>query len=201
MATAEQFVAEAASEVGYQEQKTNRTKFALEADHINGYPWCGTFVVAIARRCGIKLPSESAYTPAMAVSFQRAKRWTQIPHVGDLAFFDFPDSKRRVQHVGIVERVSPEGVTCIEGNTSPGSGGSQDNGGGVYRRLRPLKYVVGFGRPEFTQGDELTSEQDEMLKRINHFVVVEFPRIVEDLRERIGRVEMRAAAIQNEVAD
>jgi hypothetical protein len=154
MPTAQEFLAAAASEIGYVEAKTNRTKFAAEAGHANGLPWCATFVVAIARRVGLKLPSESPYTPYMAGGFKDAGSWYggvyAGPRVGDLAFFDFPDSKNRIQHVGIVESVRGDEVICVEGNTSSGAAGPQDNGGGVYRRIRPLSYVVGFGRPTFT---------------------------------------------------
>ena len=49
-------------------------------------------------------------------------------------------------HIGIVVQVNPDGtIDTIEGNTSPqGSGGSQDNGGGVWQRNRltsSSKYV------------------------------------------------------------
>jgi hypothetical protein len=144
-------LAEATKELGYTEATpgSNRTKFAAEAAHANGQPWCATFVVAMARRVGVKLPSESAYTPTMANAFKPLQR---LPQVGDLAFFNFPgDGKNRIQHVGIVESVDflRAQVTCIEGNTSAGTTGSQDNGGGVYRRTRPFSHVVGFGRPSY----------------------------------------------------
>jgi hypothetical protein len=35
-------------------------------------------------------------------------------------------------------------VVTEEGNTSSGPGGSQDNGGGCFRRVRPLSAVHGF---------------------------------------------------------
>lgn len=125
---------------------SNRTRYAKEAGHLNGQPWCASFVVAVARRAGVKLPSESAYTPTMALAFKKAGLWSTTPHVGAVVFFDFPDSKHRIQHVGIVESFDKRTVTSIEGNTSPGRWGSQDNGGGVYRRTRPIAHAVGFGR-------------------------------------------------------
>lgn len=168
------FVRAAAREVGYTEcsgngcrdhDRRNHTKFAAEAEHLNGYAWCATFVVAIARRLGITLPSESAYTPTMANAFKKAGRWHATPQVGDVPFFDFPDSKRRIQHTGILESWTDTTVTCIEGNTSAGTAGSQDNGGGVYRRTRPRSHVVGFGRPMFSQSeeDDMFSEEDRKL--------------------------------------
>lgn len=159
MTTAQEFIAAARAEIGYTEAPagSNRTKFAALAGHAQAQPWCATFVVAIARRVGLRLPNESAYTPTMANGFKSAQRWayegemTPVCQPGDLAFFDFPgDSKTRIQHVGIVESVNASLVTCIEGNTSSSIAGSQDNGGGVYRRSRPRSHVVGFGRPEFT---------------------------------------------------
>lgn len=148
---------EAAKEIGYTESPpgSNKTKFAQEAGHVNGYAWCATFVVAMARRVGIKLPSESAYTPSMANGFKPLNR---LPQAGDLAFFDFPaDGVNRIQHVGIVESIDFRRgqVTCIEGNTSSGEIGSQSNGGGVYRRTRPFSHVVGFGRPNYPKEVEM----------------------------------------------
>ena len=136
MATVEQYLDEAASELRTTESPpgSNRTEFASEAGHANGQPWCATFLVAIARRVGLALPSESAYTPTMANAFRAAKRWVGTPLAGDIAFFDFPDAKRRIQHVGVVESSTATTVTCIEGNTASGWAGSQDNGGGVWRR-------------------------------------------------------------------
>jgi hypothetical protein len=113
-------------------------------------PWCAMFVSWCLDQVGIK-GFKHAYTPAQADLFRKAGRWTTDPAPGDIAFFDFPDSKKRIQHVGIVESV-PDGktVVCIEGNTSAGAKGSQDNGGGVHRRTRPRSIIVGYGRPPWT---------------------------------------------------
>ena len=155
---------EALREVGYVEEPTNRTKYATEAGHPQGWPWCATFVVAMARRANVQLPNESAYTPMMAQGFKTAGLWSKEPRPGSLAFFNFPDSTERIQHVGIVVSSDPvkQTVLCVEGNTSPGRLGSQVNGGGVWLRTRPLKYVVGFGHlalptpPQHTTGSVLT---------------------------------------------
>lgn len=174
----------AAGELGYTEDPpgTNRTKYADEVGHINGYPWCASFIVWCAHKALVELPSESAYTPSMAVAFQKAGQWASDPQPGDFAFFDFPDSKRRIQHVGIVESSTPTSVTCIEGNTSPGKSGSQDNGGGVYRRTRSKDHVVGYGRPVFEE-DELTDDEREALLTANHFVKVMWPPYADKIDE------------------
>lgn len=138
---------EAVKEIGYTETPVNKTKFAKEAGHANGAPWCATFLVAMARRAHVQLPNESAYTPSMAQGFKNAGLWSNLPVPGSLVFYDFPDSVHRIQHVGVVESVDPVHGTLvsIEGNTSPGVKGSQVNGGGVYRRTRKMTYAVGYG--------------------------------------------------------
>jgi hypothetical protein len=153
MATVEQFLACVRSHIGVTESPpgSNDTPFAARAGHLNGQPWCATFVVACARDAGVKLPSESAYTPTMADGFKHAGRWTpDDPRPGDLAFVDFPDDHTvRIQHVAVVVGVDENRVRTIEGNTSSGEAGSQDNGGGVFERIRSRNIVVGYGRPAF----------------------------------------------------
>lgn len=170
MATISQFLEAAKSEVGYTESPwgSNRTKFAAAAGHADGQPWCLTFLVALANRVGLALPPGiGAYTPTAAKAFQWAGRIVRNDRIkpGDWVFFDFPDSTRRIQHVGVAVRTSGflrwRTVTCVEGNTSPGKAGSQDNGGGVYIRTRPLDHVSFVGRPYYSQDDPL-KEGDEM---------------------------------------
>lgn len=153
MPTAQEFIAAASQFIGVTESPagSNKNPFARLAGHADGQPWCASFVVAVARSVGLKLPSESPYTPTMANAFRPLQR---LPEPGHLAFFNFPgDGVDRIQHVGIVGSVDllSRRVVTIEGNTSPGPGGSQSNGGGVYRRTRPFEHVVGFGRPNFSK--------------------------------------------------
>lgn len=118
--------------------------------------WCADSVVSIMREAGIKLPSESAYTPTMYNGFVGAGTAVMdLAHglqPGDVIFFDFtpPFSSRQIQHVGIFVRyIDGANIETLEGNTSSGEGGSQDNGDGYYRRHRPLKFIVGAGRPPY----------------------------------------------------
>lgn len=152
MATVDTFLSTLRQYVGTKESPagSNRQPFAKRAGHANGFAWCATFVVACAREIGLQLPSESAYTPTMADGFRRAGRWFQQPQPGDLAFLDFPrDSVLRIQHVAVVTDVDGANVRTVEGNTSRGTSGSQDNGGGVWERVRPKGWIVGYGRPAF----------------------------------------------------
>lgn len=156
MTTRQEFLAACASEIGYTESPpgSNKTKFAAEAGHPNGYAWCLTGLDAIAKRTGLVLPAGvagTAYTPSAAGDFKRAGRWTLVPEVGAWAFMDFPDDVRRIQHVAVVEAIHPDGtVTTIEFNTSFDERGSQSNGGAVARRRRRTSLIVGYGLPEYT---------------------------------------------------
>lgn len=154
MATAAQLLAAAAAELGRTEKPpgSNCQPFSKEL----GRPceaWCADFVVACLRRSGVKIPSESAYTPTMFAGFRAAGMSVPIAAIqpGDVVFFDFPDRTTGIQHVAFAETApGPVGVGTIEGNTSSGDAGSQDNGGGVYRRVRPLRYIVAVGRPPYS---------------------------------------------------
>ncbi len=53
-------------------------------------------------------------------------------------------------HVAMVEKRVPGGLQTLEGNTSPGNGGSQAAGGGVWRRTRPDSAVVYVVRPDWS---------------------------------------------------
>lgn len=161
----------ARSHLGYTESPpgSNRTRFAAIAGHPNGYAWCATFTVAVAKEAGVKIPAEvaaTAYTPTAVNAWKKAGRWHVSPEPGDFAYFQF-DGDPQVDHVGIVESVGKNGaVTCIEGNTSPSSVGSQANGGGVYRRSRALRLIVGYGRPEFTRNEMTDAEKMELVDMI-----------------------------------
>lgn len=55
-------------------------------------------------------------------------------------------------HVGLIEKRVPGGYQTIEGNTSAGDSGSQSNGGGCFRRIRPDSAVVYIVRPDYPEG-------------------------------------------------
>lgn len=152
MATREQFLATIKSHLGTTENPkgTNANPFSTSLGRPRE-PWCADFVVAVAREAGVQLPSESAYTPTMADAFRRAGRFFHDPQPGDIAFFDFPgDNTHGIQHVEpVIEVKSATQILDIGGNTSSGEVGSQDNGDGVYSRLRPRAWVVGYGRPAY----------------------------------------------------
>lgn len=119
--------------------------------HMDGQPWCGAFVgYALRHVGGITVPDGTVYTPNI-VSYAKTRQggfaswesWTNRKP-GDLILFKWPGVSRAVcDHVGILDT---DGAHTIEGNTSSGNAGSQNNGGGVYRRDRGGVAVVGCAR-------------------------------------------------------
>lgn len=126
------------------------------AGYVGPVPWCGCFVNAALVAAG--QPSGAGwigYTPAIVARAKAATGgWSwHAPSQGkpgDLALFDTPGGDPAV-HVGlVVNQVSATSYNTVEGNTSSGSSGSQDNGGGVFRRARSTGgtfRIIGFARP------------------------------------------------------
>lgn len=151
--TAEKVLDVARAELGYVESppNSNRTKYG-KAYPMDGNAWCAMFVWWVFREAEVsELIPKTAYTPTFADWFRKRGAWSTKPRPGAIVFFDFPnDGVNRISHVGIVEAVFANGdVQCIEGNTSPGNGGSQRDGGGVWRRVRRAG-IVGYGYPAYS---------------------------------------------------
>ena len=150
MDRAEAVLAAARSRLGAAESPpgSNRTPFGAWYG-LDGYPWCMMFVQWCFHQAGLPLPCRTASCSEL-LGWYRKHRREQIaggPLPGDIAIYNFG-------HTGIVESAAGETVTAIEGNTSPGSRGSQSDGGGVYRRTRDRKLVSAFIRPYEEEEDE-----------------------------------------------
>lgn len=159
-ATRWQVVTTAAAEIGYTESggstghNGNITKY-WEAHYPQwqGQPWCGAFVHwVLAERNSEGHPigiTGIFYTPSIVNAAKAQGIWRDGSRLseakpGDLILFDF-DGGGWAKHVGFVEKYVGEGVVqTIEGNTSPTNAGSQNNGGGVYRRRRSNASAMGF---------------------------------------------------------
>ena len=138
---------------------SNRTKYGKWMG-LDGQPWCMSFVQWCFHQAGTPLPHKTGSCSALLNWYQKNRPECVVkgPQPGDIAIFTFG-------HTGIVERALPGSVMCIEGNTSPGQSGSQDNGGGVYRRQRNLALVRAFIRPFPKKEDDMTQEQfNQMFK-------------------------------------
>lgn len=125
------------------------------ASWLVGQPWCGVFVGTSAKHAGVKgvssrvasvalieLDSKDGshgYDHAVPVSIDTIRP-------GDHAILFGPGI-----HVELVEKVHKRSgiVQTIGGNTSSGDAGSQSNGGGVFRRYRPIGVVYAVARPDY----------------------------------------------------
>lgn len=118
---------------------------------MDGQPWCGAFVGTALKAAGLKPSNRIVYCPYIVEDAKRRRggykgfyAWSQRQE-GDLVLFRFPGSSATADHVGIY---IGNGKT-VEGNTSPGAGGNQSNGGGTYVRTRPSSTIVGVARPRY----------------------------------------------------
>lgn len=111
-------------------------------------PWCQCFANAAAVH-GRAPQLKTGFTPTvLAGKAGMGYKRTSSPEPGDFCFFKFPGvSHDSCDHVGILIRRDAATVTCVEGNTSSGTAGSQNNGGGVYLRTRSRSIVAGYVRP------------------------------------------------------
>lgn len=140
----------------------------------SGVPYCAMFISYCLDWAGVTAEGvPGAYVPWILSANSDAGRlvFNEDAEPGDLVMFDW-QGDGIADHIGIVEENhADEGwMQTIEGNTSPGSGGSQSNGGGVYRRARNYSSIIGVARPYYeTQEEEddmLTEHQDMLLATI-----------------------------------
>lgn len=116
--------------------------------------WCATFVSAVAIKCGLTdiLPTECGCGQMIAL-FQKLGEWVEndayVPSPGDVIFYDWQDSGSGdntgwPDYVGIVEAVSGNTITVIEGNKSDAVGRRTLQGNG--------KDIRGYGVPKYSSG-------------------------------------------------
>lgn len=153
--TAQQIIDIAAAEIGYTEspKNSNKTKYGKWYG-LDGQPWCMMFVQWCFNEAGAPLPYKTASCSALE-RWYRANKPDAVhttPEPGDIVIYSFG-------HTGIVESVQGDSITAIEGNTSPDYNGSQNNGGGVYRRVRKVKLATAFIRPEYGEDKNMDVER------------------------------------------
>ena len=114
-------------------------------------PWCGCFVhEAVVVHGGADIPSGirlgyNEYIVADAEAERNGLR--EVPfgaaRPGDIVVFTFP-------HIGLVRgNPSATALPTVEGNTSPLSSGSQNNGGTVAAKTRSRSEVRCIARPDY----------------------------------------------------
>lgn len=97
-----------------------------------GEPWCAAFISWLFHEMG-RVKPKSGWTPDL---FPNSKL-TKSTFPGNLIGIYFPE-KRRIAHVGLIEKVDGNWIVSIEGNTN--LKGSRE-GDGVYRKRRPMKSI------------------------------------------------------------
>lgn len=113
--------------------------------------WCSGFASAVAIACGATdiIPTEVGCQKHIAL-FQKMGIWVEndayVPTPGDYIFYDWNDNgtgdnSGNADHVGIVEKVSGNTITVIEGNYN----------NAVSRRTIQVngKYIRGYGVPKY----------------------------------------------------
>lgn len=118
--------------------------------------WCATFVTACAIKCGATdiIPKECSCNKMIEL-LKQLGCWIEndayVPSPGDLLFYDWEDKGTGdntgvSDHVGIVEKVSGDTITIIEGNYNNAC------------KRRTLKvngrYIRGYGAPKYTASTE-----------------------------------------------
>lgn len=142
-------------ELGYTETGNNDTKYGKWYG-LNNQPWCAMFISWVFNEAGIvkhvAASSKKGFASCAAglVWFTKQNKLVPVGQAqpGDIAFFQF-DTDAEPDHVGIVVKNNTltQTLVCVEGNTSGDTKGSQANGGGVYKKKRPYKYVMAVARP------------------------------------------------------
>lgn len=144
----------ARSQIGTLESpaNSNKTKYGKWYG-LDGNPWCMMFVQWCFAQAGQALPYKTASCSDLLNWYRKNQpdRVNTTAQPGDIVIYSFG-------HTGIVESVGIGQITAIEGNTSPGNSGSQDNGGGVFRRTRKLSQVRAFIHPKL----KIESEEKPM---------------------------------------
>lgn len=143
MAGPQALLATAAKEIGTVEVPVNKTKYGRFYGW-DGVAWCQIFVWYCLHKSGNGNGGweKSAWTPDWEAEAKRERRNVSLRNntigaePGMIVHF-YSAAKKRIAHVGIIERVvDRHHIITIEGNTSPSRHGSQRNGGQVARRRR-----------------------------------------------------------------
>ena len=154
MATANEILAVARSELGYKESPagSNRTKYGAWYG-LDGQPWCMMFIQWVFAQAGVELPVKTASCGTFMRAAQAAGRWlTSGYRSGDIVILDIPVNTVNTDHCGLVVTPLTTGVRTIEGNTGTGN---DANGGEVMERTRPANWIVGAYRPIYDEEDNV----------------------------------------------
>lgn len=119
--------------------------------------WCMCFASMCVYEAGGSMPGGPTYNTDLAIRAAKPEgRFVPVSSMvaGDLPIFRWKGANAGgpTDHVGIFVRWTDRGrglFETIEGNTSPGTAGSQSAGNGVWRRVRSVAHTVGAVRPYY----------------------------------------------------
>lgn len=156
LANARKIINMARSQVGTTEGSNNSNKYGAEYG-LNYQPWCCMFVWWVFRHAGGSAlfygGNKCASCTTLRDYYSDKGQIVSTIQPGDLIFFNWDNGTARpnCQHIGIATSTesSDGSFKTIEGNTSSGSSGSQDNGGCVAEKTRKRSQVVSVARPAY----------------------------------------------------
>ena len=150
--------------------------------------WCATFVSAVAIKCGATgyIPTECSCTKMIELHKTKGT-WKEDdsykPLSGDLIFYDWQDSGKgdntsSPDHIGIVEKVSGNTITVIEGN----------KGEAVARRTLEVngKYIRGYAVPNYPTEETVEIRLLELRKGATGAQVKTLQRLLKALGYSVG---------------
>jgi hypothetical protein len=132
--------------------RTSQDHTAGGGTWLRGEPWCGCWCYYALETAGVKRLDSSLASVAAIEDAARA---------GDKCFRGWTGDRAKVErgdlvvvggygvHVETVRGFSGSNTLTYGGNTSPGSSGSQSNGGGAYERSRYPSEVRGYALVEY----------------------------------------------------
>lgn len=172
MTDREKFLSQARTYIGKNGNYVCNTKLHLGwIDH-----WCAFAVSAIMQDCGF-IGKYISHVEGGAGSIPRTSdgtfgKWFKkgvmvVPQAGDLFFLRYENypskDKYFCDHVGIVESISGNSVTTLEGNVD-GNNGNWARTSTFKRKTRPLSSIYAFYRPNWKTDSKTTSTASNQQK-------------------------------------
>lgn len=147
----------AKAQIGYTESPadSNRTKYG-QWFGLDGQPWCMMFIMWLFHAAGgyEMPPAHTASCSALMRAAQAEGSWvTGDYRPGDVVIFDFPNTRYKTDHCGLVWQLGDNSVLTIEGNTSVDN---DSNGGEVMARIRHNNVILGAWRPDWKEVDAVS---------------------------------------------
>lgn len=164
MATGEDILRIASTQVGYHEEAYHHNKYGAWYG-IDDVAWCMEFVSWCYYKAHIRGPVLGLTDKqGGTASCGTLLRWyeahqpdciTDKPTPGCVVIFDFPRTKYSTDHTGLFVKMEDGYITTIDGNTKNTSE-PDDNGGWVQQRTRKLSYA----NPTYIIPKELDEDMD-----------------------------------------